>query len=258
MNRHAALRDRTMDMHDPCDARTLDQVLSMVVHKFGNSLNSHNMTLEVLIRHYEEFEDRKKIHFLERALQETRRQQCLLLALKAYSGLNVGAVRPVPFRMFWQQFQPTLESRFNGAPIWFESRQDIGDIPVDMEIQALSKALHLLLDNAVDAAGDLEQPRISLTASIARHGEHRAVIRVADNGPGIPDQVMANVFTPLFSTRRDHFGLGLPLARKIAREMAGGLCLVKGEGQGITAELWLKAGQAPDTLPGTTTGEDPS
>jgi signal transduction histidine kinase len=70
----------------------------------------------------------------------------------------------------------------------------------------LGQAVLNIIRNAVDAAG--ENGRISVMASA------RGLV-VADNGPGIPDNVRADLFTPFFSTRHEGRGLGLTIVQEI-------------------------------------------
>ena len=52
---------------------------------------------------------------------------------------------------------------------------------------------------------------------------NRPEIRVADNGPGIPDEIMEQVFVPFFTTRENGSGIGLSLSRQIMRLHGGSL-----------------------------------
>lgn len=73
-----------------------------------------------------------------------------------------------------------------------------------------------------------------------------AVIRVADNGPGIPDSVKGKVFQPFFTTKEEGTGLGLSIAARIIEEHRGeiGVTSKEGEGTRFIITLPLKGGDA--------------
>ncbi len=67
----------------------------------------------------------------------------------------------------------------------------------------------------------------------------RVEMRIADTGPGIPPEVLARVFEPMFSTRTFGVGLGLPIVKKNMEQHGGGVELASEAGCGTTATLWL-------------------
>jgi signal transduction histidine kinase len=60
-------------------------------------------------------------------------------------------------------------------------------------------------------------------------------ILVEDDGPGIPEEQMANLFKPFYSTSTKGNGLGLATSRKIAKAMHGDLYLVPSNSGAIFA-----------------------
>jgi two-component system C4-dicarboxylate transport sensor histidine kinase DctB len=76
-----------------------------------------------------------------------------------------------------------------------------------------------LLQNALDALDGRPDPRIRIAFG---YGE-RVTIDVADNGPGVSPEVADQLFTPFVTGKPDGLGLGLGIARDIAREFGGDL-----------------------------------
>jgi len=75
-----------------------------------------------------------------------------------------------------------------------------------------------LIDNALDAVG--KDGRIEVLA--ARDGA-RVLVRIVDNGPGIPSDVRDRIFDPFFTTKPMGLGtgLGLDIVRRLVRHNEG-------------------------------------
>ena len=89
-----------------------------------------------------------------------------------------------------------------------------------------------LLENSVDA--------LSTRIDIDIQGGGMELIRVADNGPGLPDRAKDRLFQPFAgSGRPDGAGLGLAIARELAIGHGGDLTLVESGPAGAVFELRL-------------------
>jgi signal transduction histidine kinase len=77
-----------------------------------------------------------------------------------------------------------------------------------------------LIDNAVDAATD--SGRVEIAAS--REGE-KLVVRITDDGPGVPPEIRAQIFDPFFTTKPvgQGTGLGLDISRRLVKQSGGEL-----------------------------------
>jgi len=69
-----------------------------------------------------------------------------------------------------------------------------------------------LVKNAVEAIEDAKNGRIILRAF--RREDH-TFMQVEDNGPGIPGDIIDNIFVPFFTTKDKGSGIGLSLSRQI-------------------------------------------
>ena len=92
-----------------------------------------------------------------------------------------------------------------------------GDCPVLLDRTLMRRVLSNLLRNAEDAA---RPARARVHLRVGREGD-RAVLAVADEGPGIPAEMRHRVFDPYFTTRPDGTGLGLAIVRKIVLQHGG-------------------------------------
>lgn len=109
--------------------------------------------------------------------------------------------------------------------------------PASLQVRAdrnlLDQVLLNLLRNAVDALAQTAAPRISIRARLD-HG--RVLLQVIDNGPGIPEAVLDQIFVPFFTTKRDGSGIGLSLSRQILTAHGGDIAVRSGD-EGTTVSL---------------------
>ena len=69
----------------------------------------------------------------------------------------------------------------------------------------------------------------------------RAVLEIADSGPGIAREHRAHIFEPYFTTKQGGSGLGLAIAQRICQEHGGRLQLSSDPGAGAVFTLSLPA-----------------
>jgi signal transduction histidine kinase len=116
--------------------------------------------------------------------------------------------------------------------------------PLQARPKALRRLFGNLIDNALKFGGSA-----AIVARIETGATGEAVVvRVLDEGPGIPPDMLEAVFEPFFrleaSRNRDTggTGLGLAIARQFAQSMSGTLVLLNRPGGGLEARLTLPLG----------------
>jgi len=65
------------------------------------------------------------------------------------------------------------------------------------------------------------------------------VLSIADDGPGVPPEVVERMFNPFFTTRAAGTGLGLPIVHRIADAHGGRVEITSEVGRGAAVSLWL-------------------
>ena len=132
--------------------------------------------------------------------------------------------------------QLTDEAGTGGAPVHLDIRQNSS---ATIRPTALKRALRNLVENALRYGGNAD---ISLEEI-----NGLAVIRIADNGPGLPEDQVARVFEPFVrletSRSRDTggVGLGLAIARTIVQAHGGEITLTNRPEGGLVATVQIPA-----------------
>jgi len=108
-----------------------------------------------------------------------------------------------------QQF---YQQNFNEQQIKFES-----DVPANLELTAdeslIKQILINVVKNALEALINEEDPYIRIKAYLS--GEGNLLIKIEDNGVGIPENELDKIFIPFYSTKQNGSGIGLSLSRQI-------------------------------------------
>ncbi|MDF1735089.1 MAG: ATP-binding protein [Minwuia sp.] len=111
-------------------------------------------------------------------------------------------------------------------------------LPVDGRPVALKRAVGNLIENALRYGGG------EVALSLSKQ-DGRAILILADNGPGLPETELDKVFQPFYrlETSRNRetggSGLGLALARDVFRRLGGDLALANRPEGGLAATAWL-------------------
>ena len=98
--------------------------------------------------------------------------------------------------------------------------------------------LHNLVKNASEALGD-RALKLRLATGIQETGKLRWLcLQMQDNGPGLPREIINQLFEPYATTKVRGTGIGLAIVKKIAEEHGGNIQASDGQGGG--AEFILR------------------
>ena len=92
------------------------------------------------------------------------------------------------------------------------------------DAEKLRRVLINLVSNALDAleGAQVAAPRIEVTAGENLAGTE-CWVRVRDNGPGIPPEALARIFSPFYTSKERGTGLGLAISKKVVDAHGGSI-----------------------------------
>jgi signal transduction histidine kinase len=203
-----------------------------LAHEVRNPLTAVRVDLQFA---EEGLEDSARIEAQRRALAEIARlDETVSRVLKVARSGRIRATRVDlrgPLRAAAAAARPAFAQR--------AATLSLAPLPDPIAVTGDAGALEQLFLNLMRNAAEALDSGGEATVSVERvDGE--VLVTVRDTGPGIPDEVRERVFEPLFSTRPEGTGLGLPIARRIAIAHGGEIDLESSVGVGTTARVRLR------------------
>jgi two-component system nitrogen regulation sensor histidine kinase NtrY len=224
---------------DETESKAWQKLLSVMTHEIMNSVAPISSLADTLKHRLQQSvtslnDDAGSLDDLELGIDTIkRRSEGLLKFAETYRNLNKITtlnlkkvyVREL-FGNLLQLMQPTLEQK----DIELETILKDTDLQLEVDINLIEQVLINLVVNAIEAIKDVPAPKIVLSAYVASN--YRSVIKIADNGNGMPPELLDKIFVPFFSTKKNGSGIGLSLCKQIMMLHHGNVQVQSVEGEG--------------------------
>jgi len=95
---------------------------------------------------------------------------------------------------------------------------------VDVDAGRIRQLIHNLVRNAIESLASRDDGKVSIRLGAieqAVESEHRVMLSVEDNGPGIPEDMLDKLFEPYATSKSQGSGLGLAVVKRIIEEHSG-------------------------------------
>ena len=224
---------------DETESKAWQKLLSVMTHEIMNSVAPISSLADTLKHRLQQSvtslnDDSGSLDDLELGIDTIkRRSEGLLKFAETYRNLNKITtlnlkkvyVREL-FGNLLQLMQPTLEQK----DIELETILKDTDLQLEVDVNLIEQVLINLVVNAIEAIKDNPTPKIVLSAYVASN--FRTVIKIADNGNGMPPELLDKIFVPFFSTKKNGSGIGLSLCKQIMMLHRGNVQVQSVEGEG--------------------------
>ncbi len=223
-----------------------------VAHEIKNPLGSisiHIQLIQKALNKLPELEDNSKISMMQNYLDIVNEE------VERLNGIIVDflfAVRPMDMNLVGQDLNELIRELFEfmhyeleeqGIELVQNLEQDLPSLQLDAKY--LKQALLNIVKNAISA-----MPEGGTLTVITEMKDGQVQLVVADTGVGIPEENMAKIFEPYFTTKDFGSGLGLTLVYKIIKEHQGEINLHSREGAGTSFTISLPVPQKEKRLLG--------
>jgi nitrogen fixation/metabolism regulation signal transduction histidine kinase len=140
----------------------------------------------------------------------------------------------IPVNELLNGLQILFREELDGSGIDFSITEAPDDLHLSADRKLVEQVLINLVRNGMDALKERKDGKIGIHAECI---DNSVVIRVSDNGPGIPEELADQVFIPFFTTKENGSGIGLSLSRQIMRLHQGTIEIKSTPGMETTVSL---------------------
>lgn len=229
---------------DETESKAWQKLLSVMTHEIMNSvapISSLADTLKNRLHESVQYLDNSNgvVEDLEVGINTIkRRSEGLLKFAEVYRNLNkitTPNLKRVFVRDLFENMHNLMQPTLNQKGIEMEIILKDPELMLDVDTNLIEQVLINLIVNAIEAVKDAEQPRIILSAVVSAN--NKVAIKVTDNGYGMSEEVMNNIFIPFFSTKKNGSGIGLSLCKQIMMLHKGNITVQSVEGTGTAFTL---------------------
>jgi len=213
------------------------KLIRILTHEIMNSIApvvSLSDTMNSMLEQTNGTLEEEEVHRLKRSINVIRnRSESLLNFTETYR--NLTRIPPPEFhavdlKPMLERLQILFEPDFKERSIDFQNLSPNQSLVIQADATLLEQVLINLVKNAMDAVTGRPEPIVSV--STRRTLEGKTEIQIADNGKGIPAEMLDKIFVPFFTTKNEGSGIGLSLSRQIIRLHKGAIEIHSVEGEG--------------------------
>lgn len=223
---------------DETESKAWQKLLSVMTHEIMNSVAPISSLADTLKNRLQSPELKGggmngELEDLELGIDTIkRRSEGLLKFTESYRNLNKITkldLKKILVRDLFENLSSLMSPTMEKKHIELEIVLRDPALAIEADLNLVEQVLINLVVNAIEAVKEREDPRITLAAEV---GNGRTIIKVADNGLGMPPELLDKIFIPFFSTRKTGSGIGLSLCKQIMLLHKGNIQAQSTEGKG--------------------------
>jgi len=219
------------------------KLLSVMTHEIMNSIAPISSLAETLQQHIaasktsqETAIDLDDLHAGISSIK--KRSEGLMKFAKTYRSLSKVThlnLETVSVNELFTNINDLLQPTLVDQRVELSFGMDQPEMLLEIDSYLIEQVLINLILNAIDATKMVAQPKIYVNAT--QNAKGRVLLKVLDNGSGIPEEIKESIFIPFFSTKKTGSGIGLSLSKQIMTLHKGKIQLKSEPGTGTEFTL---------------------
>jgi two-component system nitrogen regulation sensor histidine kinase NtrY len=224
---------------DETESKAWQKLLNVMTHEIMNSVAPISSLADTLKNRLQSPEIKNSpvsshMEDLELGIDTIkRRSEGLLKFTESYRNLNKITkldITKILVRNLFETLNSLMRPSFEKKHIELEIILRDPTLVIEADMNLIEQVMINLMVNAVEAVKDREHPRITLSAEV--QSNNKTLVKVSDNGLGMPPELLDKIFIPFFSTRKSGSGIGLSLCKQIMLLHKGNIQVQSSNGVG--------------------------
>lgn len=203
-------------------------IKSMTEDKEGNMIQMNEL-------------DDEDIHDINMAATTIKkRSDGLLVFVKDYrtiSNVPIPQTQPVNVKKFLSEIEILMSSNAKEAEVEIKTLPIPANAGIKIDRKLIEQVLINLINNSIHALEGIKDPVVKLSCIVE---QDKTLILVSDNGKGIEENIMNQIFIPFYTTKKNGSGIGLSLSKNILKKHGGNLLVSSEVGLNTTFTLVFK------------------
>lgn len=203
-------------------------IKSMTEGKAGVSINS------------EDLDDEDILDINMAASTIKKRSDGLLVFVKDYrtiSNVPIPKLHPINVKQFLSEIFLLMSANAKEAEVEIKILPIPANATISVDRKLIEQVLINLINNSIHALEGAKNPLIKISCIVE---QEKTLLIVSDNGKGIEENIMNQIFIPFYTTKKNGSGIGLSLSKNIMKKHGGNLLVRSEVGLNTTFTLIFK------------------
>lgn len=229
---------------DETESKAWQKLLSVMTHEIMNSIAPISSLAETIKGRLQVYStiiksDDNSLEDLKIGIDTIkRRSEGLLKFAETYRNLNkinTLNLQKVYIRELFANLHQLMQPTFEQKDIEMEIILRDPELAMLADPSLLEQVLINLVVNAIEAVKEKKEPKIILSAEQTLN--KKIILKIGDNGQGMPEELMEKIFIPFFTTKKNGSGIGLSLCKQIVMLHRGTIQVHSMKGKGTVFSL---------------------
>ena len=169
-----------------------------------------------------------------------KRSEGLLAFVKDYrtiSSVPIPKLKKINVKQFLNTIHLLMKQALEEASITFQLLPIPANATINADSKLIEQVLINLINNSIHALEGRNTPTIKVSCVIEND---KTILIITDNGKGIEEEILHQIFIPFYTTKKNGSGIGLSLSKNILKKHGGNLLVNSEPGAYTTFSLVFK------------------